>query len=560
MQITTLNILKTGKNVFLTGSAGTGKTFVLQQYIDYLRANKIFPTILAPTGIAASLLKGKTIHSFFSLGIKETFTDEDIFEIVKKTYLKKRFEDLQVLIIDEISMVPPSIFTVMDKILQGFKKNNKPFGGIQVILSGDFFQLPPVHKEPTNKRFAWQSSSWKDAEFQTCYLTKKYRQDEKNHLVTILDNIREGKISQETLNLLDSRINIKLDFEYEPTKLYTHNYDVDNINRQELEKLSGELHTYHYSQSGTNKNVETILRNSLLSQTLQLKKDTLVMFIKNAKEGEYVNGTTGKVIGFDKETDAPIVQISKQIKIKVEKEKWSIENEKGEELASVTQYPLKLAWAITVHKSQGMTLSSAEIDLSKTFETGQGYVALSRIRDLNGLTLKGYNEKALQVDQIILDIDKRIKESSKKSEEKFSQISHEELNKLQDSFVQNMQKITASQQRNTKTPTHILTKELSLTCSSIKELAQKRELKIGTIVNHLKKVRKEDKDFKMDNLMPSDIPIEEIRQVREDILKEGREENFTPSGEVRLSSILDKVEGIGYDELHIAMLFIVNDL
>jgi len=138
MQTTTLNILKTGNNVFLTGSAGTGKTFVLQQYIDYLRDNKIFPTILASTGIAASLLKGKTIHSFFSLGIKDSFSDEDIFDIVTKTYLKKRFENLQVLIIDEISMVPPTIFTIMDKILQGFKKNNKPFGGVQVILSGDY--------------------------------------------------------------------------------------------------------------------------------------------------------------------------------------------------------------------------------------------------------------------------------------------------------------------------------------------------------------------------------------------------------------------------------------
>jgi len=556
MQTTTLNILKTGKNVFLTGSAGTGKTFVLQQYINYLRDNKIFPTILAPTGIAASLLHGKTIHSFFSLGIKDNFSDEDISDIVTKSYLKKRFEHLQVLIIDEISMVPPTIFTVMDKILQGFKKNKKPFGGVQVILSGDFFQLPPIHKEPTNKRFAWQSQSWKEAGFQTCYLTKKYRQDEKNHLVTILDNIREGKISQETINLLDSRIDTELEFENDTTKLYTHNYDVDSINIQELEKLNGELHSYHYSSSGTTKNVETILRNSLLSPTLQLKKDTLVMFIKNSKEGEYVNGTIGKVIGFNQETDAPIVQIGKNLKIEVKKEKWTIENELGDELASVTQYPLKLAWAITVHKSQGMTLSSAEIDLSKTFETGQGYVALSRIRDLNGLRLKGYNEKALQVDKIILDIDKRIQEASNKSKEKFRQISQQELNKLHEEFIQNIKNATASQTRNKKTPTHILTKELSLTCSSIKELAKKRELTIGTIVKHLKKARKEDKDFKIDNLKPDDIPIDAIRQAREDILKEGSEENFTPAGEVKLSAILQRVEGIGYDELHIAMLFI----
>ena len=556
MQITTLNILKTGKNVFLTGSAGTGKTYILQQYINYLRDNKIFPTILAPTGIAASLLKGKTIHSFFSLGIKDSFSEEDINDIVTKSYLKKRFKNLQVLIIDEISMVPPTIFTVMDKILQGFKKNTKPFGGVQVILSGDFFQLPPIHKEPTNKRFAWQSPSWKESEFVTCYLVKKYRQEQENQLVTILDSIREGNISQETIKLLDSRIDAKLNDEHKPTKLYTHNYDVDTINMQELEKLPGELHTYNYSKTGTSKNVETILRNSLLSPTLQLKQDTLVMFIKNSKEGEYVNGTTGKVIGFNKETDAPIVQISKQLKIEVEKEKWTIENELGDELASVMQYPLKLAWAITVHKSQGMTLSSAEIDLSKTFETGQGYVALSRVADLNGLRLKGYNEKALQVDRVILDIDKRIRASSKKSENFIQEISEIELNRVQEEFMQKLKNAATLEKRNKKTPTHIITKELSLQCSSIGKIAQKRDLKLSTVVNHLKKIRKEDKDFKMDHLKPTDIPIEKIKQAKEAILKEGIEENFTPAGEVKLSAILERVEGIGYEELHIAMLFI----
>ena len=555
MQTITLNVLKMGKNVFLTGSAGTGKTFVLKQYINYLRDNGVFPTILAPTGIAASHLKGKTIHSFFSLGIKDSFSDEDIYNIVTKIYLKKRFDNLKVLIIDEISMVSPTIFTVMDKILQGFKKSNKPFGGVQVVLSGDFFQLPPIHKEPTNKRFAWQSPSWKNADFQTCYLTKKYRQEQDNQLSTILDNIREGKISKEIIKLLDSRIDAEVNYEHKSTKLYTHNYDVDSINMKELEKLDGEIHTYNYSKRGTSKNVETILRNSILSPILQLKRNTLVMFIKNSKNGEYVNGTTGKVIGFNKETDAPIVQISKYIKLEVENEKWIMENEFGDELASVTQYPLKLAWAITIHKSQGMTLSSAEIDLSKTFETGQGYVALSRVRDIDGLRLKGYNEKAFEVDKVILDIDKRIKESSNKSELLFKSILPEEIQKLQKTFLQSIKQSTTSLQVKKKTPTHLITKQLVTECSSIQEIANRRGLKVSTIINHLKKIKKEDKEFDIKHLKPIDLPIQKIQEVKDEILQEANEENFTPTGEVKSSVILERIEGIGYDELHLAMLF-----
>ena len=234
MQNTTLNILKTGKNVFMTGSAGTGKTYILNQFIFYLKSRKIVPTIVAPTGIAASHLQGQTIHSFFSLGIRDIVDYDYIESLLEKKYLQTRFSKLKVLIIDEISMVSPEIFTSIDMILRAFKNNNNPFGGVQVVLSGDFFQLPPISKFPKDKRFAWQSPSWKELQLKTYYLEKKFRQDD-NVLISILDEIRAGDVSSNSYDILNSRHHKELDI------------DVDRINNDELNKIDNPLHSFRAS-------------------------------------------------------------------------------------------------------------------------------------------------------------------------------------------------------------------------------------------------------------------------------------------------------------------------
>ncbi|MDQ7046887.1 MAG: AAA family ATPase [Sulfurovum sp.] len=155
-QKTALDILKSGKNVFITGSAGTGKTYLLNLYTQYLKERRVYPTIVAPTGIAASHLGGQTIHSFFSLGIRDSIDEGYVDFLLDKKYLKSRFSKLKLLIIDEVSMISPEIFSSMDLILRGFKGTDAPFGGVQVVISGDFFQLPPVSKVPKDKRFAWR--------------------------------------------------------------------------------------------------------------------------------------------------------------------------------------------------------------------------------------------------------------------------------------------------------------------------------------------------------------------------------------------------------------------
>lgn len=555
MQSATLNILKLGKNVFLTGSAGTGKTHILKEYISYLRDSGVFPSILAPTGIAASLLNGKTIHSFFALGIRDFFSDDDIYNIATNPRLKKRFKELKVLIIDEVSMISPTIFSVMDKVLQIAKKNDKSFGGIQIILSGDFFQLPPISRTKDEKRFAWQSPSWKEADLKTCYLTKKYRQNQENSISKVLDNIREGVISQEAKDILDSRVGKSLDIDFSPTKLYTHNIDVDSENQKELDKLDGKMHTYEYFKKGSETNVERMFKNSLVQKTLCLKKDTVVMFIKNDTGGNFVNGTTGKVVGFEKNTDNPIVDIPGKGSLIVDAEEFTYENEEGDVLASIIQYPLKLAWAITIHKSQGMTLNAAQIDLSKTFEIGQGYVALSRVRDINGLSLNGYNENSLLVDELILKIDDRIKAASDKSLVMINSYNQTELHDSQEKYLKKIKPKEMSTSKEKKSSTHLITKELASKHTKLKDLAKERGLTVDTIINHIKKSSTEDKEFDFSHLCPKGIDIEHVKKIKEDILKEGNQDNFAANGSIKMLVIMNKLGITNYPKMKEILLF-----
>jgi len=424
-QTTALEMLKAGHNVFLTGSAGTGKTHLLNQYIDYLKERNITLAVTAPTGIAASHINGMTIHSFFGIGIRENVDEYFLDSLIQKEFLHKRLKKLKVLIIDEISMVSPQLFDSIDKILRAFKYSDEPFGGLQIVLSGDFFQLPPISQNTNNLRFAWQAEVWKKAGLKSCYLTEKFRQSDEA-LISVLDEIRSGTVSEKSMRILHSCRGEKLKNKPKVTKLYTHNKDVDRINQEELDLLKSSVKIFQSKNQGSKKNIEKIFNSSLVNEELSLKKQALVIFIKNNYEAGYINGTLGEVIDFDKTTAQPIVKLFSGRQIIVEPEDWKLEDSKGEVKAVVKQIPLRLAWALTIHKSQGMTLDAAEIDLSKTFETGQGYVALSRIKSIDGLRLLGINDIALQVDKVILNIDKKIKEASDRHENKFETLAKQE--------------------------------------------------------------------------------------------------------------------------------------
>lgn len=443
-----LQILKTGKNVFLTGAAGSGKTFVLSEYIDFLKKHNIETAITASTGIAATHLKGVTIHSWSGIGIRDNLTDYDLDFLEQKAYLWKRFEKTKVLIIDEISMLSSSTLDSVDRVAKIFKRNNLPFGGLQVVFSGDFFQLPPIQKksffQPEKNLFfeaakspgipfAFKSRAWYEADLNICYLSEQFRQED-DSLVNLLSEIRDGNFSEKSFEILKKRI-LPKNSEDVP-ELYTHNLNVDIFNSKKLTEIDAPEKVFEMETKGRTNLVENLKRSCLVPEKLILKEGALVMFVKNNPLEGYVNGTVGEIVGF--EGKYPMVQTKSGQKFLAEPQRWAIEeNEKT--LAEIFQIPLKLAWAVTIHKSQGMTLNEAVIDLSKSFVEGQGYVALSRIKTLNGLFLKGLNRMAVEVHQEVKEVDRKFKEISETLFKEISEIEKSKLIEKQKAFIEKFQ-------------------------------------------------------------------------------------------------------------------------
>src|SRR5581483_8023551 len=296
-QAEALNILKMGKNVFITGPAGSGKTHVLNEYIDYLKSHGIEPAVTASTGIAATHLGGQTIHSWSGIGVKDMLSDEDIDEMMQRQYLYKRFERTKVLIIDEISMLHHFRLDLIDWICREMKHSSKPFGGMQVIFSGDFFQLPPVTRDEISEtQFAYNAESWHSAKLTMCYLSEQHRKNDDTYL-SILNSIRNDNVSQKTIDLLKGRLNKELT-KKEFTKLYTHNIDVDEINRRHLNLILEKEKVFDMTSKGSAALVETLKKGCLSPERLVLKIGARVMCTRNNPEAGYVDGTLGVVTGF----------------------------------------------------------------------------------------------------------------------------------------------------------------------------------------------------------------------------------------------------------------------
>lgn len=411
-----LSILKTGHNVFLTGAAGSGKTYLLNEFIRFLRDRKINVGITASTGIAATHMGGFTIHSWAGIGIKRYLSDEEIKIIATNKRVHKRFQRTEVLIIDEISMLDADRLDLVDRVARLARGSFDPFGGIQVVLCGDFFQLPPVAKmgEP-RPHFAYHAGVWNTMNLCVCYLHEQYRQGDAESL-DVLNSIRGACVSDTTRERLHERKGATLG-SGRVTRLYSHNAEVDQENTRELALLKEEERYYYMETEGVPPLVDMLKRGCLAPEVLTLKKGAAVMFVKNNFEEGYVNGTLGKITDFD-EYGAPRVTAFDGRKYTVLPATWSVDDN-GKMLAQIKQIPLRLAWAITIHKSQGMTLDAAEIDLSGAFEEGMGYVALSRVRALAGIKLLGFNDIALRVSPEILLFDQNLQSLSKQALDDF---------------------------------------------------------------------------------------------------------------------------------------------
>ncbi len=501
-QVHAQKILRTGANIFLTGEPGAGKTHTINAYVKWLRAHRIEPAICASTGIAATHIGGSTIHSWAGIGISEYLSRHDLHAIAKRGTTTKRIKNKKVLIIDEVSMLSGAILDNVNAMCKLVKSSDEPFGGMQVICVGDFFQLPPVtHGEA--KRFAFESAAWTEAEFTTCYISEQYRQDDSDFL-SLLSAIRTGTLTSTHRNLLELRQMNAAETPTDIPHLHTHNRNVDRHNNRRLKELPGSYKTYSMSTKGSKQRIEVLQRGCLSPAELHLKKNATVMFTKNDPTGKYANGTLGTIHDFDLKSQLPIVKLRNNTKITVTPAEWTIQ-EDGSIKARIAQLPLRLAWAITVHKSQGMSMDEAVMDLSQVFEYGQGYVALSRIRRLSGLHLLGYNEQTFNIHPTVLDQDSLFRDESEYAETQTKKISDEDQSITQNKFIMScggtIEKMSEKEQeerksakkKSNKTPTRMITFDLWKQGKDVAKIAEERKLKITTVMGHIEELFVEDK-------------------------------------------------------------------
>ncbi len=431
-QAEALSILKLGVNVLLTGEPGAGKTHTINQYIEWLRERGVEPAVTASTGIAATHVNGMTIHSWSGIGIKKDVNQYDIENIQSREKTYRRIVEAKVLVIDEISMLDSRTLESIDRVLRALRRRpmmeEQPFGGLQVIFVGDFFQLPPVSRGDT-AHFAFESDAWKAANPVVCYLSEQHRQED-GEFLDLLGAVRRNKVEARHREILRGRM--QGEGKSKATRLHTHNAEADRVNDESLAKVEGKAHVYEMTSRGARALVESLKQNCLSPETLTLKEGASVMFTRNNFDEGYVNGTLGKVVGFVSNGN-PIVQ-TKNGCIEAKEGEWSIADG-SKILAQIKQIPLRLAWAITVHKSQGMSLDSAIIDLSNAFEFGQGYVALSRVRTLEGLFLEGFNDHALLLHPAVQRQDVTFRAKSDAARKRIGTIPNGERDAMEKNFL-----------------------------------------------------------------------------------------------------------------------------
>ena len=388
---------KAGGNVFLTGAGGTGKSTQLRAFIaDLAVGHQRRVSVTAPTGVAALNIGGMTIHRFCGMliGPAAGQSNEDYFAQLQRDPRRSilagfnRVKRCEVLVIDEISMLPGRQFEFVEFLFRRLRGRDEPFGGCQVIATGDFLQLPPVRTSETDRYdWAFLSPAWTAAGFRTFVLEKVRRQDEPA-FVRALADFRVGRVWGDTARILQSRV--RSNPPSSMPRLFTHNVQVDKWNGFQLSELPGDETILHAEQSGPELQREFLTRNLLTPATLHLKPGALVMFTVNKNEPGrteplFVNGQIGTVEAV--EPGAVVVRCKDGAEIRVERFTWRYDAN-DDDSASFSQFPLRLAWAMTIHKAQGLTLDSAFLDIRAAREPGQAYVAVSRVRSLAGLNFK----------------------------------------------------------------------------------------------------------------------------------------------------------------------------
>lgn len=407
-----LEALSGHHNVFVTGGAGTGKSTVIQHFIqNHVRTQKS-AAVLASTGTAAILLGGRTFHSFFGLGIMEGGLERVVERASKHQGIVQRLRKTDLVLIDEVSMIGATELLAADQIARKARKLNAPWGGLRVVMVGDFAQLPPIvpskpraaldrtlefEEVKPERPWCFQSEVWARSDLETVVLTQIVRSQDASWN-QILAEVRWAELSEKAVEVLQTRVS-QVPLEFQGTRLFARRAQVEALNNERLGKLTSKAREYNTIYLGIATRVDELKRNAPIPEVLTLKEGALVMFRQNDPEYRFVNGTLGFVSKL--EDKLVTVELFSGKTVELKQSTFSMLDAEGEPVATATNFPLNLAWACTIHKAQGATLDRVHANLRGVWEHGQTYVALSRVRALNDLTIEGLSPRVFLVDPTV---------------------------------------------------------------------------------------------------------------------------------------------------------------
>ncbi|MFA5800466.1 MAG: helix-turn-helix domain-containing protein [Candidatus Peribacteraceae bacterium] len=405
-----LDMLERQGNVFLTGAAGTGKSFLLQRYLGG-KPTESFP-IVASTGAAAVLVGGRTFHSFFGLGILEGGPDAAVVRALRSRKLINRLNRACCVIIDEISMLSGTTLKAAETVARRARDSSEPWGGLRIIAVGDFAQLPPVTPNNEGKDWAFLHPVWQESDFQPALLSTVMRTQDIEFL-TILNFVRDGIVNDAVQEFLNQRMTTSTEHA-EGTRLYPHRAQAEVFNVKRLQAIAHPLRSFQTQYIGKEKFIEAAKKAVPIPETLLLKEGALIMMRKNDVTGglHYVNGSLGYIQNIT--DDSLEIKLFSGEKIEVGKEKFSYLDGDGNEVIAAWNFPVTLAWATTIHKAQGASLDCMIVDLHRLWEPGQAYVALSRVRSGNGLMIERWSPASIRAEPLVTQFYNKLADQAQK--------------------------------------------------------------------------------------------------------------------------------------------------